>query len=433
MLSIKVFDHAAGRVVCDKSISSLPVRIGRDSGNDVCLDFEFVSSWHVELRSDPEGGLMLCDLGSRNSLKIGGQKLKSGTSLALSLPNSATLGPLEFHFDETVVGTAARGESADAPNFDFLKGSASPAAQGGEIADADLPPTFGGADGSEIASRILKIQAGIRRLRPLHAQLEISRRQWEDSLNKEVRALREQVADESEETRDHDMAMLLRSFPAADRGGFALALGGDILGDVSELAAVVQAAGELLPGMRTPTNEDETRRFLARVVDVLRVFAAATLEVQHVRRRQAAELDVRWEEPPDPLIALETADEVLRYLLDWRDSGESRSEELVRSLAAVVDHVQGYVKASLVATRKVLASLSPMEIERGAVDRWPSRASALWRHYQSSWSALVGDGHEHDHLSPAFRGVLAEAYRDTLARAGVPTHSEDKRSKRGWS
>ena len=427
-MSIKVVDHAAQRVVCERLLHSLPVRIGRDAGNDVCLDFEFVSSWHAELREGPDGEPLLCDLGARNSLKVGGRRLGAGSSVALSLPSSVTLGPLELRFERPREREIARSSIIVDGLPDFLDAASGPPDQAGVIDDVSLP-RLGEPVESKVPSRIRRIQEAVRRLRPLHAQLEAARRQWEDSLNKEVRALREQVrADEGEGAKDHDMGMLLRSFPPADRGGFALALEGELLGGAPELAAVVQAAGELLPGMRTPTNEDETRRFLARVVDVLRVFAAATLEVQHVRRRQAAELGVRWEEPPDPLIALETGDEVLRYLLDWRDAGASRSEELVRSLAAIVDHLQGYVRASLAATRRVLASLSPMEIERGAVDRWPSRASALWSHYQRSFAALVGE--EHDHLSPAFRAVFADAYRDTLARAGVPTRSEDKKTRR---
>ena len=443
---IRVFDHAAQRLVCEQTIQSLPMRIGRDPGNDVCLDFDFVSSWHVELRGQLLGELQLCDLGSRNSLKIAGRRLKSGCSRVLELPASATLGPLELRFEVRAPPGQAAGAVAKAgqeigeelPDFSELAGfsgsSVSPQVLTGEL-DGDALPSFGGEHEPDFSARIQRIQAARERLRPLHTKLEASRREWQETLIQEVNSLRQEVAEQvgevaAEEVRDHDMAMLLRSFPAADRGSFAQALAGGVLGQAPELAAVVQAAAELLPGMSTPTNEDETRRFLARVVDVLRVYAAATLEVQHVRRSQSAELGVRWEEPADPLIALETSDEVLRYLLDWRDAGEDRSEELVRSLGALVDHLQGYVKASLMATREVLMMLSPIEIERGAVDRWPSRASALWRHYQSSFTALLGEGI--DHLSPAFRAAFARAYRDTLTRAGVPTRPEDPRSKRAW-
>ncbi len=420
------------------------MRIGRDPQNDVCLDFEFVSSWHAELCGRLGGELSLCDLGSRNSLKVDGLRLKSGCSRILELPVSATLGPLELRFEVRSSSSAGAGvpqgraTGKGLPDFSELAGLPGAPRDSqvltGELDDGALP-SFSNADEPEFSARIQRIHAARQRLRPLHASLEASRREWQDTLIKEVSALREQVTLElgeegAEEARDHDMAMLLRSFPAADRGSFAQALGGYALSETPELAAIVQAAAELLPGMRTPTREDETRRFLARVVDVLRVFAAATLEVQHVRRRQAAELGVRWEEPPDPLIALETSDEVLRYLLDWRDPGEGRSEELVRSLAALVDHVQGYVKASLVATREVLMMLSPTEIERGAVDRWPSRASAYWRHYQSSFAALLGEGK--DHLSPAFRAAFARAYRDMLTRAGVPTRPQEPRGKRTW-
>lgn len=446
---IEVFDHAHGaaRLVCKQTIQSLPIRIGRGPKNDVCLNYEFVSSRHLELSGQLGGELLLSDLGSSNSFNIQGHELESGCSKTLELPVAATLGTLELRLEVRSSSSADQGVSQvlvqrngeQPPDLSGLEGLSTDGASTdsqlltGEL-DDDALPMFGEGDEPEFSARRKRIQGARQRLVPVHARLESARREWQDSLSREVRALREQVTQElgeagAEKACDHDMMSLLRYFPAADQGSFAQ-LGPHVPGEAPELAAIVQAAAELLPGMRTPTNEEETRRFLARVVDVLRVFAAAILEVQHVRRRQAAELGVRWEEPADPLLALETSDEVLRYLLDWHDPGEGRSEELVRSLAALVDHVQGYVKASLVATREVLMMLSPTEIERGAVGRWPSRVSALWRHYRSSFAALLGE--DRDHLSSAFRAVFARAYCDTLTRAGVSTRPQDPRGKTTW-
>jgi hypothetical protein len=220
--------------------------------------------------------------------------------------------------------------------------------------------------------------------------------------------------------------MLLREFPARDRGGFVMVGAADPFAAADEeRSAVMQAASELLPGQRAPTGEDETRRFLTRIIDVLRVFAACTLELQHVRALQAEELGVTWADPNDPLAALETPDEVLRYLLDWRDTGEKRSEELVRVFAGLVDHQRAYIHSALEAARSALNSLSPAEIERGAVTGWPGRAAALWRHYTTVYAALHSE--THDHLDPlhSARPSSAPTPRPWLAPASPTTRPHD--------
>lgn len=461
MVRIVVIDHQTRAVVRDGRHDRFPVRVGRSAENDVYLDFPFVSTWHAEIRQDAQGGLHLADLGARNGLMVAGRRLAEGESLPLTSELSATVGALElrFHAVTPVDGeiTASQPLAPD-PRSATSRAAASPrrdddgalpdlaglgdapqratpggrgaktgrhGAIGGELGDA-LPHLDSEPDPRGLGTRIGRIQALVQRLRPLHQELERARRGWEDALISALRELREAAKDA--EAQEHDERMLLRNFPRRDLGGLAGDRRAGGIADVPELSAVAQAASELLPGMRTPSDDDEARRFLARVVDVLRVFAASSLEAQHVRRRQAAEIGTRWEEPADPLVAMETAEDVLRYLLDWRDAGERRSEELVRSFAALVDHIHCYVRASLSAARSLIDSLSPVEIERGAVDRWPTRAAALWRHYQTCFASLRGDSY--DNLTPAFRAALGQAYSEALTRAGVPARAREVRERR---
>lgn len=407
-LRITVIDHQTGKVVCERSFAELPVRIGRHEDNHLALPYAFISSWHAEIRREGEE-LRLCDLGARNGLAIGSRRIDPGSSVAIARCVIAAIGPLELRLEPTAPDAPppVSDEPTDMP--DFGTGARELPAKSGTI-DADVLPDMPDATAGDHAERIARINASIHALRPKHAALDAARRAWEASLNGAILPM--------QAARDAlGVNMLLREFPARDRAGFALADGGGRFTDEQERGAVAQAAAELLPGLRAPADEDEARRFLSRAIDVLRVFAACALELQHARGQQATELGVRWRDPDDPLAAMETAQDVLRYLLDWRDTGEKRSEELVRLFAGLVDHQRAYTRAGLLAAREAISSLAPAEVERGAHAAWPSRAAALWRHYEACYAALVGD--VHDHLTPLFRAAFARGYAETLARGGV--------------
>jgi predicted component of type VI protein secretion system len=442
---IKVIDHRTRHVACDRRFTRFPVRLGRSSENEIHLDFPFISLWHVEVCESEAGGLRVQDLGSTNGLVVASERVPSGESVPLRAVLTATVGPLELCFEvepgsrterssDVVVSGRDPGQGPDlelvGPDLgdpfgpeladELTGGQGTGPGLVGSVVKGELDDSLPVLPEDDLyGMRIRRVRKTVEVLRPLHAQLEASRRAWEDALVTSVRRLEGEDASRGGDAAEHDLNLLLRQFPARDRGGFGAPGPGSV--NAPELAAVAQAASELLPGVRTPIDEEETRRFLARVVDVLRVFAASHIEVQHVRRRQARELGVQWEEPPDPLLAMETAEDLLRYLLDWRDAGEQRSEELVRSFSALVDHLQCYVRASLVAARRVVRSLSPAEIERGVDERWPTRASALWRHFQTCFESMMGD--TYDNLTPAFRGALVEAYTQALSRAGVATRA----------
>lgn len=408
-LRITVIDHQTREVVCDRSFADLPVRIGRHEDNHLALPYAFISAWHAEVRRDG-GELRLYDLRARNGLSVGARRLDAGAFVALDRCVVASIGQLELRLEPAAPAAPAAtiDESAsDMPVFDTAPRDLKPTA--GTI-DGDVLPDMPDATAGAHAERIARIHAAIHALRPKHAALDAARRAWEVGLTGALRPFL--AAADTLATN-----MLLREFPARDRAGYALADAGGRFADEQERGAVAQAAAELLPALRAPTDEDEARRFLARVIDVLRVFAACTIELQNTRAEQATEIGVTWRDPADPLAAMETAADVLRYLLDWRDTGEKRSEELVRVFSGLVDHQRAYARAGLLAAREAVASLAPAEVERGAQAAWPSRAAALWRHYEACYAALAGD--VHDHLTPLFRAALARGYAETLARSGV--------------
>lgn len=379
-LRVVVTDHHRQHVVCDRTFDRYPVRIGRDAASEVVLDYPFISARHAEVRREADA-LRLCDLGARNGLAVGPRRLPRD-GVVLGPRAVATIGPLELCFH--LAGPAALPDHT---------------AAAGTIDDLPSLP----AVDSPHARRLALLATLLHELRPRHAALVHAREAWEAALD----AALAHLGDDDIATR-----MLLREFPAHDRPR--------LLGDAADTPSPsLSAAASLVPDLPAPTDAAELRRLLARAGDTLRIFAACTFELQRLRAEQAAALGVPWPAAEGPLAALDTPDDALRHLLDWRHDGPARDEELVRLFAALADHQRALARAALEAAREAVASLSPAEIEAGAAGSWPTRAAALWRHYEACFAALLGD--THDHLTPVFRASLSRAYTRALARAGVPT------------
>lgn len=153
-------------------------------------------------------------------------------------------------------------------------------------------------------------------------------------------------------------------------------------------------------------DERAALRLSARAADLLRLFAAFVLELAHL---QAAQLrDLGHAPGVHPLVsACDGPDDLLRLLFGEGDHDRALAD-LFADLSA---HPRALASGALAAAREVLAALDPAELGRAEGRAWPSRAAALWRHYQACHQALVGAD-----LSPAFRDILARSYAAALAR-----------------
>jgi hypothetical protein len=301
-LKITVVDHQLQQIVCERTFERFPVKIGRGSASDLALDYPFVSARHAEIRHQA-GALRLCDLGARNALAVGARRVPAG-GVVVGARLVATIGPLELRL--------ALAGPARAPLPDR-------AAAAGTI--DDLPSLPADAAHSE---RRARLQSLFHDLRPRHAALCRARAGWHAALAAAHRSLH----------HDPDAAAaLLAEFPAADRPA------------TSPPAPLSASLADLVPGLPPPAGDDDARALLARLRDILRVLVACTLEQQRLRAEQAAALGVPWRAEGGPLAALDTVDDALRHLLDWRDDGPRRDDELVRLFAAVCDHQRALARA----------------------------------------------------------------------------------------
>ena len=168
--------------------------------------------------------------------------------------------------------------------------------------------------------------------------------------------------------------------------------------------------------------------------------------------RQDSELGVKIDREQNPVLTIDSPDELLRLLLDWRGGRTERTHQLVEALACALVHPTAVLRGALAAGRKVSEQLAPREIERSVSVGWPTRAGALWRRFEERYEEVFGDGEDEawvqlalelldpqdrevillrqwqelealdgeDGWSRALRGQAAQAVNEALGRLGVP-------------
>lgn len=433
-LVVTVVDHESHRQKRHEFRRS-PVRIGRDAGNELPLPYKFVSSWHAVAKFDGRGARVE-DLGGANGLSVEGQRVASGGRVEIHGRLTVAIGPIELLFEHK----PAEGPTDEEPRAARAKPgagrTATPAptppeelhARDRRSAQGDIsdePPALIQESGTQ-AMNLSRLHAAVLRLRPLYSKLEQANGAWEAAFNEAFAEL--------QQGKDRGEAMLLRrEFPplslGSGEGPAALDVGGSEFYAQAELGAVAQAAEQLLEGLRSPSNLEETKRFLGRCVESLRAFSLATVELQELLHRQAGELGVRIEGVDNPLLVAESEDDLLRYLLDWRVNREERSHQLAEVFAAMMAHVRGVLLGSVAGGHKVGETLSPREIERSVTAAWPTRTGALWRRFEERYEAIFGDGDEG--LSRVFRAAAGKAIREELARAGVRVEASEDEEEEG--
>ena len=92
-------------------LGSRPVRIGRDSRNDIVLEDKSVTRFHAEVRPE-NGSFVIVDMKSRNGIWMNGQQIKGKAPLALG--TTVTLGAYELALEDDVATDHLADESSSA-------------------------------------------------------------------------------------------------------------------------------------------------------------------------------------------------------------------------------------------------------------------------------------------------------------------------------
>ncbi|MFO0634406.1 MAG: type VI secretion system-associated FHA domain protein [Nannocystaceae bacterium] len=419
-ISITVFDAETG-TTSEYSFTKSPVRIGRNPLNDLSLPFPFVSGWHAIVRFDDEAARFF-DLGSTNGTLLDGRKVQAGEPVDIGEMLSVTIGKLELRL--------SRGADRAAAAVAATPAAPTPWATAPAVMPTAAWAVVGAIEPGQLAARhtaaapagtahvpMHEIHEAVSALRPAVDQY---RRSWAAVFAAVHRVLSTMDAG----TRQFALSVLQREFPDLDhepefaqtlaQAGVSAAAarpaaGGEV-GQVAQLARAVRA------GEEPPRTPEESARFLRCVEDVLRASAKAFVELQKGQEQFGNEMGVRTIKEFTPLHAAGTADNVLKYLLDWQVGGPHRTQELVGVYADLMIHQVALINGMLEGARGLLARLDPGEIERSVTAAWPTRGAALWKQYMQRHRELM----ESDRLltEALFGPEFARAYAEVGGEGG---------------
>lgn len=428
---ITVFDSETG-TTSEHTFTSSPVRIGRNPLNDLSLPFPFVSGWHAIVRFEDDAARFF-DLGSTNGTLIDNRRVQAGEPVEVEGVVSVMIGKLELRLSRGAGYTSAPRTSAAMPGSpptaaipSWSPQPAVPPTAAWQVVgtiDPGRGPSRPGASAGTAHVPMSEIHDAIARLR---GHYEGYRQAWGGLLA----GIHQTLAPMDAGTRQFALSILQRELPgvagepeftdmlaqagvattAAPRAS-AGAGAGDEVGQVAKLSEALR------PGEDPPRSPQEAGRFLQCVEDVMRASAKAFVELQKGQEQFGNEMGVRTIKEFTPLHAAGTADNVLKYLLDWQVGGPHRTQELVGVYADLMIHQVALINGVMEGARGLLARLDPGQIERAVTAAWPTRGAALWRHYMQ----------RHRELMESERSITEAVFGPEFARAYAEVGGEGSR------
>jgi type VI secretion system protein len=433
---ISVFDAETG-TTSEHTFTNSPVRIGRNPLNDLPLPFAFVSGWHAIVRFDDTSARFF-DLGSTNGTLLDGRRVQAGESVNIVDTLAVTIGRLELRFGrpwdrasasppaEAGWGPAATHTAAApdypapiAPHTAAAPGGPPPAQPGwgtvasGTIDPERVMPRAAGAPAGTAHVPMSEIHQAIARVR---GQVDAWREQWTQL----SASLRQILGPMDPAARLFTLTMMQREYPALAhepefaewmaRAGMPITSAPAARSGGGDLGPIQHLSESLRPGEEPPRSPEEATRFLQCVEDVTRASAKAFVELQKGQEQFGNEMGVRTIKEFTPLHAAGTAENVLKYLLDWQAGGPHRTQELVGVYADLMIHQVALINGVMEGARGLLSRLDPGGLERSVSAAWPTRAAALWKHFVQLHRQLVEDDRK---LTEAIFGPeFARAYAE---------------------
>lgn len=361
-----------------------PVRIGRNSLNDLAIDEPFVSQWHAVVRFDDDGTRYI-DLGSTNGTTHDGEKLEKNSELTVEGSTELKAGPLVLTFVRTTVDKSQLGgrrrsafklssseSSGDARTVALGQGApaggvaAPPMVKAPELGNAPPPgappPAMVGADvgaatEAMAAPSMLPMQL-VQDVQPLYSSY---RREWESLFEK----LSEALVGAAPQERDALVHMLKMQFPDVLREARCQRLLSE-LGVDPQISGTVDAAGwvgRLTDGGKKKRKKGDAGAdqvaSMERAGAVLECFAESYIALRKGLDEMSKELSLGWGDGFDDLDQIRDARKLLGYLMDDQADGEDRVRELSRAYAEIAAHQIALVSAATEGTRATLMQMSP--------------------------------------------------------------------------
>lgn len=349
MRPVRISVEHGGEVI-EHEFSRSPIQVGRNPKADLCLPYEFVSSWHAVIHFD-EGEAGYYDLGSTNGTEIDGRRVDSSQGVDFD----AT--PVRLQISDLTLTLWRSGGGRDSR----------------AVAGAIETASTAGARPSAAAVALRD------RLRPAYEQLEHARRQFDAALGRGLAAL---PAGE----RETASAWLQQEMPVSGSGSVSVTS----VSSSSLAAEVAPLARALLPHIDPPANAEQARDLLRRMSEMMEVCVEGLVELQEGQDRLGKQLGVSAVKHYTGLRFALSAEEALAYLLTDPVEHERRRQELANAFSDTICHQIATLNGLVAGARALLDEIEPAAIERGTEPGLLSGGvRANWKTFVEKWERLA--------------------------------------------
>lgn len=421
-LLIQVANKETGAQI-EAGFKRSPVRIGRNTLNDLAIDEGFVSQWHGLVRFDADNTTYI-DLGSTNGTELDGSRLDKNVEVEVGPETKLAIGPLRL----TCVRVALRDDQilsrrASAFTLGGTSKQAKRIAAGGtvelgnmtadQLADT-MAKSSGVSNKKELVQMAIRQRALMDEIKPLYAAFE----QAKAALD----AVIERGMNDATPTEKPTRAQLLEAqFPKAFETAQTRATAG-----LEPTGSDVPAWFERL----APGSSGEWESPIAqmeRAGAVLETFAAALIDLEAGQSQIRKDLSLEPKAESSGLPTFTDSRDLLRYLFDASVDGRDRIDELSRSFADIAMHQLGLIAGAQDGARALWSAISPHAIgavARGALAKtsmgfgdviWPFSAAGHYYKYVSRHLELGSGDKANEHL---FGAAFARAYYRITGRRG---------------
>jgi len=425
-------EHKADTLAFKKS----PVRVGRNTLNDLQLDEPFVSQWHAVIRFS-EGRTSYLDLGSKNRTLIDGSPTARNIEVPVGPDTDIRIGPLRLHL---LRGSAPpelfgrRRKSAFGPRLDAAQDAGLNTVLLRPSDLREMPAPREAPAGASSPDR-----TSMMRLSPVPARDSGTAAANHDPLNADYLLYRQ-----SQDKLRSAIRKRLEAAPVAQRSQVELELRtrfpelfpSPVVQPPSRQSArspsterswdMADWLRRLTGGTFPPVGGDvDTELAMERVGSVLEVFSHAFVELRRAQAQFCHEMSLEANTDQESFL-YDSADPeaLLAYLLGSPSEGDARLMELSRALADFTLHQVGLISATVEGARKLVQLLGPESLAsvpdppldspaltpQPALSKlWPWAARSLWRRYLA-------------HQPPARLSRARRPWRPVARRWAVPAH-----------
>lgn len=351
------------------TVPKLPVRIGRNSLNDLVLAYNFVSQFHATLALH-DGRLVLRDLGSTNGVLVGGQRVAANAFVDLT--------PYQNSFNIVALTLQATVKRVSRPPSQRLNSTSHVSIPDGNQprhpAEDHLRGLYGKYRGAA-AELTQAVQAWLAATPPEQRPALLQRFQQEFpalALDPDFRA-----------------ALFVQGGSSPPRGSEAARAQLEHLA----FSGLQEIARSLLPGLGAPDDMAGLAIFLDKLKGTLDVFLSSFVQLRDGYRQFEEDMALR-KRASSTNRNRGSSSEVAAVLLDWKNPNQDAISGVSATFADFMIHQVALLNGVMNGVKSLMHELSPDELEAlakadGGLGMGPLRYKSLWKAYEKRYKDVT--------------------------------------------